>query len=92
MRAGEVTGTPAALRILPADHYLRHIGRVQVCAAACHAARAGRRARASPDRLLTDIAGNTIAGLMDQFLAQLEESDAEDVETFADALGRFFDC
>jgi hypothetical protein len=42
--------------------------------------------------LLTDIAGNTIAGLMDQFLAQLEESDAEDVETFADALGRFFDC
>jgi hypothetical protein len=37
------------------------------------------------------ISGNTIAGLMDQFRAQLGDDDAEDVDRFADALGRFFD-
>lgn len=40
---------------------------------------------------LAFIGGNTIAGLMDQFLAQLGQDDPEDVDSFADALGRFFD-
>jgi hypothetical protein len=39
---------------------------------------------------LAFIGGNTIAGLMDQFLAQLGDEGATDVEAFADALGSFF--
>jgi hypothetical protein len=41
---------------------------------------------------LAFIAGNTIAGLMDQFLAQFGEDDAKDVDTFANVLGEFFDA
>jgi hypothetical protein len=37
------------------------------------------------------IADHTIAGLMDQFLAQVTEDDRKTVDTFADALGAFFD-
>jgi hypothetical protein len=39
---------------------------------------------------LAFIGGNTIAGRMDQFLAQLGDEDPRDVEAFADALGLFF--
>ena len=38
---------------------------------------------------LAFVAGNTIAGLMDQFLAQLGDQDANEVDTFTDALGGF---
>ncbi len=37
------------------------------------------------------IAENTIAGLMDQFLAQVGIDDEQDVDAFTDALGAFFD-
>ena len=37
------------------------------------------------------IAGNTIAGLMDQFQAQLDEADSRDIDAFTAALGTFFD-
>jgi hypothetical protein len=40
---------------------------------------------------LAFIGGNTIAGLMDQFLAQLGDQDAEEVDAFTHALGEFFD-
>jgi hypothetical protein len=39
---------------------------------------------------LAFIGENTIAGLMDQFLAQLEGEAAEEVDAFTDALGEFF--
>jgi proteasome subunit B (beta)-like protein len=37
------------------------------------------------------ISENTIAGLMDQFVAQLGQDEAKDFDRFTDALGRFFD-
>jgi hypothetical protein len=40
---------------------------------------------------LAFIAGNTIAGLMDQFLAQLDDEDSTGVEAFTNSLGQFFD-
>jgi 20S proteasome alpha/beta subunit len=40
---------------------------------------------------LAFIAGNTIAGLMDQCLAQLDDTESMTVGDFADALGLFFD-
>jgi hypothetical protein len=40
---------------------------------------------------LAFIADDTIAGLMDQFLAQLDDNDRKSVDTLADALGAFFD-
>jgi 20S proteasome alpha/beta subunit len=39
---------------------------------------------------LAFIADDTIAGLMDQFLAQLNVEDRKSVDTMADALGAFF--
>jgi Proteasome subunit len=39
---------------------------------------------------LAFIGGNTIAGLMDQFVAQLGDQAAEEVNAFTDALGEFF--
>src|SRR3954452_21774158 len=40
---------------------------------------------------LAFIADHTIAGLMDQFLAQVTDDDRKTVDTFAHALGAFFD-
>jgi hypothetical protein len=40
---------------------------------------------------LAFIADHTIAGLMDQFVAQVTDDDRKTVDTFADALGAFFD-
>jgi 20S proteasome alpha/beta subunit len=40
---------------------------------------------------LAFIADHTIAGLMDQFVAQVSDDDRKTVDTFADALGAFFD-
>jgi 20S proteasome alpha/beta subunit len=40
---------------------------------------------------LAFIADDTIAGVMDRFLAQLDEEKAGDIDAFADALGTFFD-
>jgi hypothetical protein len=38
------------------------------------------------------IEDDTIAGVMDRFLAQLEERDTRDIDAFANALGSFFDA